>query len=512
MRQKLHIKFKHFQLLNMLRGKIVFSFLLSIFFPTFSFAQYATYFNKQYNLYSNTENAFSIVERGGNYFVCGFGANSFSQSFINFYCTDSAGNFLWEKEYGKPGFHYYPGWGGSLIQTSDGGFALGGTIVDSAYHNSALLMKFNSVGDTLWTNTFGNDSICVAYQCKQTSDNGYIIVGATDINSYWEDVLLIKTDSIGNEQWRQTLGGIQQDIGTSVIQTADGGYLVGGYTSSFGANINSYVVKTDSSGQLVWQTVLGGGYDEGRANVAQLNDGNYAVAGTYTFSQAGGPGVGSPFGKPFIAKLDTSGNTIWSQTYGAVKFNASLTSIHELPNGDLIGAGFCGGNSHMEGLVLKINSLGDSLWYRTYNHHPLNENFFYYSEPTSDQGLIACGVTWDYQNNYEYNMWVVKLDSLGCDTIGCNSVGIAHNTLSSSEIIVYPNPSSGTFTITNGNFNQVENSITIFDMFGRIVNAQLIFSGEKIQFDLSQYSSGIYLLEIRNEEGRNIYSQKIFKE
>lgn len=379
--------------------------------------------------------------------------------------------------------------------------------------NNGIILKTTDAGLNWTSQNFG---CCVLYEVFFIDQsNGYvsgydgICLKTTDGGISWNSLNLGTT----NAKISLFFTGIDTGyVGTSVIQTADGGYLVGGYTSSFGANINSYVVKTDSSGQLVWQTVLGGGYDEGIANVAQLNDGNYAVAGTYTFSQAGGPGVGSPFGKPFIAKLDTSGNTIWSQTYGAVKFNASLTSIHELPNGDLIGGGFCGGINHMEGLILKTNSLGDSLWYKTYTYHSLNENFFYYSTPTSDQGIIACGVTWDYQNNYECNMWVVKLDSLGCDTIGCNSVGIAHNTLSLSEIIVYPNPSSGTFTITNGNFNHVENSITIFDMFGRIVNAQLIFSGEKIQFDLSQYSSGIYLLEIRNEEGRNIYSQKILKE
>ena len=184
-------------------------------------------------------------------------------------------------------------------------------------------------------------------------------------------------------------------------------------------------------------------------------------------------------------------------------------SIHELPNGDLVGAGFCKGY-HMEGLLLKTNHNGDSLWYRSYSYQLQNDNYFYYSTPTNDNGFIACGNTLDPQMNE--NMWIVKFDSFGCDTAGCNTVGILPITLASSAISVFPNPSNGVFTISNSHSGQGKKLITIFDLFGRIVNPQINFSGNEIIIDLTQYSSGIYLLEIRSEDGSNIYSQKIIKE
>ena len=163
------------------------------------------------------------------------------------YLTPASAQITFQKTYGGT----LADQGASVQQTTDGGYIIAGNTKSSGAGNQDVyLIKTDAIGDTLWSKTYGGALNDLGRSVQQTVGGGYIIAGTTSsFGAGNQDVYLIKTDANGDTLWSKTYGGTAGDEGNSVKQTTDGGYIIAGYTGSFGAGaLDVYLIKTDSSG------------------------------------------------------------------------------------------------------------------------------------------------------------------------------------------------------------------------------------------------------------------------
>jgi predicted secreted protein len=238
---------------------------------------------------SQEDVAYSVDQTAdGGYIVAG-STNSFGSGNADFWLvkTDSNGNLQWNKTYGD----FYDDVGYSVQQTTDGGYAVCGyTGSLGAGYEDFWLVKTDSDGNPEWNKTYGGIDSEYAYFLQQTSENGYIIAGSTYSLTTEFDMWIVKADSSGNMQWNRTYGGSLDEEAYGVRQTNDGGYVIAGFTDSFGNNREVYLIKTDSSGSIEWTQTYGGAQKDEACAVQQTSDGGYIVSGTtYSFGPSWDP-------------------------------------------------------------------------------------------------------------------------------------------------------------------------------------------------------------------------------
>jgi len=223
--------------------------------------------------------------------------------------------------------------GSSVQQTTDGGYIIAGTTDSDVY-----LIKTDDNGLEQWSKTFGGTDSDWGNSVQQTTDGGYIITGAS-IGMTSSVVYLIKTDDNGLEQWSKTFGGTDYDYGSSVQQTTDGGYIITGYEMSFGnGSQNVYLIKTDGSGNQQWSQTFGGTLNDIGWSVQQTTDGGYVIAGT-TASFGNGIDV-------YLIKTDDNGLEQWSQTFGGTDSDWG-NSVQQTTDGGYIITGGTDGDVYL---------------------------------------------------------------------------------------------------------------------------------------------------------------------
>ncbi len=224
------------------------------------------------------------------------------------------------------------------------------------------LIKTNEDGDTLWTKTFGGSDYDKGLSVNQTKDEGYIITGFTSsFGTGNSDVWLIKTNAHGDTLWTKTFGGSGYEHGYSVQQDSDGGYIITGYTSSFGAGDDDvWLIKTNTSGDTLWTKTFGGNSDDYSYSVRQTKDDGYIITG-YTHS------FGAGADDIWLIKTNTYGDTLWTKTFGGSDYDVALSVQQTSDEGYIItGRKDLVADGNGDVWLIKTNSYGDTLWTKTY--------------------------------------------------------------------------------------------------------------------------------------------------
>jgi hypothetical protein len=225
----------------------------------------------------------------------------------------------------------------------------------------ALLVVFaceddtTNVIDLIFSITFGGVFDDKGYCVQQTTDGGYIITGYTkSFGNGGEDIWLIKTDSNGNEEWNQTFGGSEYDRGYSVQQTTDGGYIITGYTGHYSQR-DAWLIKTDSQGNEVWnRTFEWGECSEEGYSVQQTDDGGYIITG-----QKGTRSFYALLCRSDLRlfKTDSQGNEDWNKTFGGSGYDVGY-SVQQTDDGGYIVTGY----------TESIGNGGDDVWLIKFNN------------------------------------------------------------------------------------------------------------------------------------------------
>lgn len=286
---------------------------------------------------NNCERAYSIKETSdGGYIVAGSAEeNCWGGWPAAFWIIklNKDGSIIWQKKYKGDGATKAP----SIQQTNDGGYIVAGM-------DNFTIIKIDGNGDTLWHRRYPG---YFARSIQQTSDGGYIVAGgSTFVNGTWPTYQVYKLDAFGNIIWQRAYGGDNADSAESIMQTADGGYIIAGSTGSFGAgSTDVWVIKLNADGDISWQKTYGN-YDQNEAYaIIQAHDEGYIVTGG-----------------TFIMKININGDVVWKKEIGNIPQLDSpyVISLSQAQDDGYVAAGAArlNGSGYYSLWVFKIDSNG----------------------------------------------------------------------------------------------------------------------------------------------------------
>ncbi len=276
--------------------------------------------------------------------------------FCSIFCFGKA-QISFEKTFGgnynDEGIASFPSTGGTII-------IAGNTKSFGAGAGDIYLLKLNAQGDTLWTRTYGGENDDVAMAVQQTADGGFIIAGYSNSFSASQDAYTIRTDANGSVVWSKTFGGSGDDAAYNVKETSTGGFIIAGYTQSAGAGGKDvYLLSLDPEGNADWSKTYGSSDDEQANSVALTADGGYFITGTAIVD--GNPDV-------YIVKTDSSGTKVWSETIGGAAAEEGKSGIQTTDGSYVItGNSNSFGHGSNDIYLIKTDAAGTLVFSKTFS-------------------------------------------------------------------------------------------------------------------------------------------------
>lgn len=466
---------------------------------------------------------------------------------------DEKGDFEWQKSFGGSGYDLLK----SIKSTRDGGFILTGSSNSSngfqknengKGDTDFWVIKLTAAGNQQWQRTMGGNGPDEVLCGFETKDGGYMIAGSSDSSpvsisnittadgklapttkadlynkseksrgnmDYW----LVKLNKEGVIQWQKTYGGQYADLLRSIEQTSDNGYILAGYSNSpiSGDKTDSdkglgdyWIIKIDDAGEIQWQNTYGADGDDQPYVVHQTTDEGYIVGGNSNSRNALTPlgGIVSNGTDYWVLKLDKVGSVLWSKTYdfgktdvltslvvnddktyligGHTKTESKKSVIKDVANKLGVGKEKNGINDYV---ALKIDDKGEELWSKTVGSG--GEDILRKLIETRDGGYLMAGTSnsnssKDKNSNIGANdFWVVKLkDKTKADKI-------------KASIEAMPNPAT-TYTNIIIGYDFKKGTASVVDISGRILQT-ISITNRTVPIDLSKYSEGIYIVNIKTD-------------
>lgn len=438
--------------------------------------------------------------------------------------TDNAGGITWQKNYGGSGTDYLT----DIQKTSDGGYIFVGATTSSANGdvtgaskggNDFWIVKLTATGAISWQKNYGGSSAEYGYSIQQTSDGGYIVGGVTSSTASGDmtgaskgnaDAWILKLTSTGAITWQKNYGGSATERVYAVKQTADGGYIFCGLTSS-SANgdvtgvskgaTDAWVVKLTSTGAISWQKNLGGIGNESPYDIIQTSEGGYVLSGV-TSSSATGDVTGTSNGgdDAWIVKLTSTGAISWEKNLGGNAGEYAYT-IQQNTDGNYLVSGlssssvsgdFAGISKGASDVwIFKLNATGTLVWEKNYGGAGADEAKSI--QETSDGNYMVAGTTASSEsgdvsaaNKGLYDFWLIKIGA---------STTLGTSAFSKNDVVVSPNPAKDFAVLSN---LPKAADISIFDMSGKVI-FETKTMGSTLTLNTSSYKPGVYLINVNGQ-------------
>ncbi|MFA6324974.1 MAG: T9SS type A sorting domain-containing protein [Candidatus Paceibacterota bacterium] len=368
---------------------------------------------------------------------------------------DASGNILWQKTYG--GVENDRAY--SVEQTTDGGYIVAG-ISYSSYGDvmgnygmsDCWILKLDASGNILWQKILGGTNIDAAFFIKKATDGGYL-VGCSSFsndvylleNQGYFDYWIVKLDSSGNIEWDRSLGGPDVEEIESIDQTTDGGYIIGGFSSSTSGEVignhglfDYWIVKLDSNIDIEWQKCLGGTENDMAYSIQQTVDDGYIVVGHSSSSD------------------------------GDLLFNHGLS----------------------DDWIVKLSSNGDIEWQKILGGTYTEEA--YSAEQTTDGGYIIAGGSssndGDVAGNYGFfDFWIIKLSPI---------MSVEEKNKPAENVVVYPTIFDNQIKVVSENKN-IE--VSLFNCIGNLIQETTGFNS--ITINTTDLPSGLYFTKTTLSDG-----------
>jgi hypothetical protein len=446
-----------------------------------------------------TEEAYSGVRTSdGGYAILGstysYGAGDHDIYLLR---LDALGNTIWSRTYGGIATEY----GYDIQRTGDGGFVVVGVTYSSGAGNGDVwLLRLDSLGGVIWSHTYGGTGKDTGRSVRAVS-GGFIIGGGTSSFGHgYDDFYLIRTNTLGDTVWTRTYGGSGGEVAFGTRPTPDGGFVMCGATGSFGVGYSSmYVVKTDGNGDTLWTATYGGSKADLGYGIEVTLDGGLVMIGATASYGAGEYDI-------YLVKTDPNGFLEWEKTYGGAMTDQGF-SVRTVPDGGYLIAGTTAsyGSGKFDGWAIRTDPVGTVQWQRTYGG--TKSDYCYYSV-TDNNAWVLIGHTFSYGAGGS-DVFINKITADGATSVDDDNKPLLPEVFVLSQN--YPNPFNLSTTIEFTLTQRADATLTVYNVLGQTVRewclGEVSPGTHSIQWNgLDGYgyevASGIYLYSLRADEHR----------